>query len=134
MKPDYVKIIFIGIPMTFLFWFFTLLVQMFVMPRSFNNSWFSLLLTILFVPIYFIVSIKYTKKITADGAIGKSNLTRALPQSSGILALVLVFLLVLIMIVCGVFLGIEVTKAYQIAIIPIAIAGTLLERYLRKRA
>ncbi len=73
---------------------------------------------------------KYTKKIELDdGTTGKY-----IPQSSGILALVLVIMLVLILIVCGVFLNIEVNKAYQIAIIPIAIAGAILERYFRKRA
>jgi Ca2+/Na+ antiporter len=142
MKPDFVKIIFIGIPLTFSFWVFTLFAQMFFLPDSFNYSYprFSLYLTILFVPVYFALSVKYTKKINPDddgGNIrpdGKSNITKVVPQSIGIWLLVMIVLLVSTMVVSEVFYGIESGRVFQLAIVPLSIVSTLIERRFRKRA
>jgi hypothetical protein len=138
MKPDYVKIIFVGIPLTFIFWVVAFICVGSITHNADISTWISLSLTALFIPIYLVISKKYAKQlksvITEENNELNNSVNKAIPKSSGIIALVFIILLVVILAVCGIFFNIEVNKAYQYAIIPIAIIMSLAERYFRKHA
>ncbi|MDU0458278.1 MAG: hypothetical protein RW306_06040 [Geobacteraceae bacterium] len=140
MKPDYVKIIFIGIPATFLFWVATFVCSIvlvsntgFLMPIWANNA-----LTVLFIPTYLLICRKFAKQLRCELPVntgeGDDKINKSIPQTSGIIALVTIVALVSTMVVCGVFFNVDVNKAYGLIVMPIALAASLAERYFRKRA
>lgn len=137
MRPDYVKIIFIGIPLTFLFWFAAFMSVASITHDADISTWVSLLFTTLFIPFYLIISKKYAKKlrveISSENDNSSKSTNKTISTESGIIALVSIIILVAIMAVCEIFFSIEGKKAYRFAIIPLAIVMTLADRYFRKR-
>lgn len=140
MKPDYVKIIFIGIPAAFLFWVVTFVCSIVLVsntgiriPIWINNS-----LTVLFVPTYLLICTKFAKQLRCELPVnvdeGDDKINKSIPQTSGVIVLVTIVVLVSTLVVCGVFFNVDVNKAYGLIVMPIALVASLAERYFRKRA
>jgi hypothetical protein len=94
MKPDYVKIIFIGIPATFLFWVATFICSIVLVsntgiriPIWINNS-----LTVLFIPTYLFICRKFANQLRCQLPVnadeGNDKINKSIPQTNGIIALV----------------------------------------------
>lgn len=139
MKPDYVKIIFIGIPVTFLFWVATFISSIvlvsntgILIPIWVNNS-----LTVIFIPTYLLICMKFSNQLKCalpvDADEGNYKINKSIPPASGIIALVTIFVVVSALVVCGVFFNVDVNKAYRLIVIPIAVLSLFAERYFRKR-
>lgn len=65
-KIDYVKIILVGIPLTFILWGSTFLVILHLTHNPTISKYVSMALAVIFLPIYLYFSIKYADKLDAS--------------------------------------------------------------------
>src|SRR5690242_18499123 len=95
LKPDYPKILFISVPVTFIFWFFCFFGLSYSTHNKNVSTYGTLILTGIFFALYLWLSIKYAKKI-------KSEVQQEVRQSDGIILLIFIIVVVALLAILGI--------------------------------
>ena len=128
MKPDYAKILFVSVPLTFIFWIICFIGLAHATHNKNMTVYAALFLTVVFFSLFVLFSVKYAKKV-------KAEIDQKTPQSDGIFVFIFIMVLVATLVILGVFFNVPVesSQKYVFIISTVLTVCAVIGRFIKKR-
>ena len=128
MKPDYAKILFVSVPLTFIFWIVCFFGLAYATHNKNMTVYAALFLTVVFFSLFVFLSAKYAKKV-------KAEIDQKTPQSDGMFLFVFIMVMVGTLVILGVFFNVPVesSQKYVFLISTVLTVLTVIGRFIKKR-